>query len=558
MMSTKILSSPTLTDVRICNRLVTPTMGIPVGEGIHVVIPEDWQSRILCGDAVPGCTYASVQSGVLQITDTAQSAISAATDVPGESPQDLASLKSRAAIPGAPVISMATDSEFHVADFGAVGDAKKILTDTSGTDDSAAFAAAINAAKASGSRRILVDPAKAYKLSGLNFDATQGMMLSCDGGLRYNDGAWLRFFGTARSALISARSTLGFRLAGIRFDAGNVTWDQPDFTYPDVATMLADTGHSASDVGKVALVVGGQDFTYASETDRLASSHVPGDLGKYAIQKDTGTSWLIVRVDGTQADWIHVSMRFKLMTTAPTWRPASLDILDLGAINWIGLEGTIGADSANAHIEFCTFNGASGAAGTHVIGAGIRMHNGFNHKAYKCAFLNSDMGISGNDPFWGGNFSFANQVEACTFTLTDDAAIYGPGSGWEIWGCTHEYTNSGAVPKIWAPVGILRGLHIHDNFCSDGTKGIFIDIADRQGLKIESNNMLGDTCVRLINCQGVHSSGNVMFSKVGYQFGASGSAPASRAISLGPDAFVGTTYVSGTNYDSASTVIHPP
>lgn len=39
------------------NVVVPPTAGVPVGGGIHVVVPADWQARIAAGIPVPGCTY---------------------------------------------------------------------------------------------------------------------------------------------------------------------------------------------------------------------------------------------------------------------------------------------------------------------------------------------------------------------------------------------------------------------------------------------------------------------------------------------------------------------
>jgi hypothetical protein len=52
---TKILLSRA--DCDKVNACVPPTAGVPVGGGIHIDIPADWQARIAAGIPVPGCTY---------------------------------------------------------------------------------------------------------------------------------------------------------------------------------------------------------------------------------------------------------------------------------------------------------------------------------------------------------------------------------------------------------------------------------------------------------------------------------------------------------------------
>ena len=47
----------TLADCAQINAVVPPTAGVPVGGGVHVVIPPDWQAQIAAGKAVPGCSY---------------------------------------------------------------------------------------------------------------------------------------------------------------------------------------------------------------------------------------------------------------------------------------------------------------------------------------------------------------------------------------------------------------------------------------------------------------------------------------------------------------------
>lgn len=53
--------NPTQSDADVCNLLDAPTKGVHVGQGIHCVIPDDWQKRILAGEQVEGCTYHTLQ-----------------------------------------------------------------------------------------------------------------------------------------------------------------------------------------------------------------------------------------------------------------------------------------------------------------------------------------------------------------------------------------------------------------------------------------------------------------------------------------------------------------
>ena len=60
----------TATECNLANRLIAPTQGTHVGGGTHVVIPEDYEARILAGDLVPGCTYAAPTSHAVVTADT--------------------------------------------------------------------------------------------------------------------------------------------------------------------------------------------------------------------------------------------------------------------------------------------------------------------------------------------------------------------------------------------------------------------------------------------------------------------------------------------------------
>lgn len=75
----KLISGATSDDAYICNVVSAPTSGCNAGGGIQVVIPNDWQTRILEKQSVPGCTYHEAQSGVLVVTDAAVSNLNTAS-----------------------------------------------------------------------------------------------------------------------------------------------------------------------------------------------------------------------------------------------------------------------------------------------------------------------------------------------------------------------------------------------------------------------------------------------------------------------------------------------
>lgn len=70
---TAIISAATPADVSVCNTLDPPIKGVNVGDGIHVVIPDNWADLIAQGVDVPGCTYAAIQGdGSLVVSDLVQ------------------------------------------------------------------------------------------------------------------------------------------------------------------------------------------------------------------------------------------------------------------------------------------------------------------------------------------------------------------------------------------------------------------------------------------------------------------------------------------------------
>lgn len=75
-MSDVTIPSASFGEVSVCNALGA-SPGIHVGGGAHVAIPSDWQSRLINGVDVPGCTYFQVDlSGSLIVTDDVQNKLS--------------------------------------------------------------------------------------------------------------------------------------------------------------------------------------------------------------------------------------------------------------------------------------------------------------------------------------------------------------------------------------------------------------------------------------------------------------------------------------------------
>ena len=66
----KQIKSATLSDAKFINQLIPQIKGVHVGGGIHVTIPDDWETKISNGEEVPGCSYAKIESdGSLSIDD---------------------------------------------------------------------------------------------------------------------------------------------------------------------------------------------------------------------------------------------------------------------------------------------------------------------------------------------------------------------------------------------------------------------------------------------------------------------------------------------------------
>ncbi len=67
-MTKRILTGAVQLDADVVNALDPPTAGAHVGPGVHVVIPSDFLSRIAAGQRVAGCTYASTELSLSDVT----------------------------------------------------------------------------------------------------------------------------------------------------------------------------------------------------------------------------------------------------------------------------------------------------------------------------------------------------------------------------------------------------------------------------------------------------------------------------------------------------------
>lgn len=69
----------TLEESQAIHDAIPPTAGVPVGGGVHVVIPDDWDARVRAGERVSGCTYFA--PGDVTLTAAEEVIIDAAADV---------------------------------------------------------------------------------------------------------------------------------------------------------------------------------------------------------------------------------------------------------------------------------------------------------------------------------------------------------------------------------------------------------------------------------------------------------------------------------------------
>jgi hypothetical protein len=67
-MTKRIAAGAVQLDADVCNNSEAPAHGCDAGGGLHVVIPADWQARILAGQQVPGCTYYALDGASLTVS----------------------------------------------------------------------------------------------------------------------------------------------------------------------------------------------------------------------------------------------------------------------------------------------------------------------------------------------------------------------------------------------------------------------------------------------------------------------------------------------------------
>jgi hypothetical protein len=401
------------------------------------------------------------------------------------------------------------NGELQAEWFGARGDGSRTLGDTSGTDDADAIQACIEAAKANG-QSVGFDPRRVYKVSQrtgalktdpvLLCDEAQGLQLDGTGGIKFALGARIKIVGKKSQALVSAKSSLGFRANGIHFDATSVTG----------MTTLGD----------------GLTWVYANSAARIADApHLTGDRGKVAFDTDTGLRFVL-----------------RAVGTPDTWDPESIDILDTTHTHMWGIGGTEGGDSANVDIEHCAF---SGNAGTHVISRGVRFANTLDSAVRTSQFTNLKVGVGGSDSDFGAGYANVIRVRDCTFNRCDSHGIENPRQSWTVESCTFETKTDGSIVDIATTLAGCEGLTVRGCWFGDATAGgTCIDLsAGLLGGSFTGNLVevtgTGTYC-KLAGVTGLHSHGNTLAITTGYNVTST-----SDGCELGHDRFSGTTFATG-------------
>lgn len=88
--------TPTQSDIDSANALEPPSVGTPVGGGIHVSVPSNWLDTIRSGVDVPGCTYYKAKAdGSLEVSDNVKTQASNRVVAKGVSNANYASFQTK-------------------------------------------------------------------------------------------------------------------------------------------------------------------------------------------------------------------------------------------------------------------------------------------------------------------------------------------------------------------------------------------------------------------------------------------------------------------------------
>lgn len=466
----------------------------------------------------------------------------------------------------------------HVEWFGAKGDGSYVAGNTSGTNDSDAIQACIEAAialgksVAFGQKVYLLDKRTGFGVRDpvLDVSGSNGLVFDGTGGPKNAAGAWLKFKGVKTNALIAAHSTIGFGTKGIHF------------------VGLECTRPASGDC----------DYAPANQAARLAGPYTYLDVGKMAFQVDTGARWMLNQLPGTNAgDWLPESCDIIDFRHGCQWEDSnqtgrltsrvytSTDVgklnhqLDTGVV-WIlkQLPGTnvgdweqgIGAhrrlraysagDTNLADVKDSCFSGRTNNAVTYNITSGVRLANTIQSRVDHCQFTNLQAGVSATDGNYGGGQSNTNTIVKNLFQKVQ-RPIYNPLKTYAIRDNGFEpsqYPNASESTGIVVDIAGGLGLLVSGNIFADATAGgTCIDLsAGMSGASIHGNTASvggGGTFLKCIGTDGIDSHGNSLTMSgggVGYNF-PSGTNTNPR---IGPDAWSGGTYVSGTSFTHGTIV----
>lgn len=359
-------------------------------------------------------------------------------------------------------------------------------------DDTAAINLAM-ALSASIGQTLEFDPSKVYRIDGvLTCDNSQGLTLDGLAGVRLTLGSRLIYHGARTGAIFSAKSVLGLRMIGLIHDYTHVTLVAPD-------------------------------FTYATAAARLASVHPPGDVGKIALQTDTG-------------------QRFYLTAAPSTWAGESLNGIDTG-------HSLSGVDSSGVVIESCSFgDNVSGA-----VTRAVRLIATNSTCISNCIFSNCHIGISGLDFNFGGGLS-ANiaTIDKCVFEGSGSGTgrgIVNPYESWNIINCGFEPRQDGTLDGITFDTSQGHALGLRNNWHGDATGGKAMELFGVLGVSIDACLVTaggaGAIAVDITGCAGLKSGGNEFVLQTAYNINAGAT---SSGLLIGPDSFTGVVYRAGTNY----------
>lgn len=105
----KQISGAQASEAVVCNQLDPPVAGVNVGKGLHVIIPVDFVARILSGEKIAGCTYASVESdGTMVVDDVVLTRINDSQATSGLNQTAVSSLKAKISL-GIVIASLAIE-----------------------------------------------------------------------------------------------------------------------------------------------------------------------------------------------------------------------------------------------------------------------------------------------------------------------------------------------------------------------------------------------------------------------------------------------------------------